>query len=451
MIILTWVDNVKEAIDFIEAHLFEPISVDAVGRAINYAPSSFSNIFTAIAGYSVGEYIRFRRLSWAADELATGDRTVTDVAFDCGYETVEAFSKAFKRLFGYPPSKVSELRSGYQRFSPLFIDFKFTGGFTMKRNLIPDLMRVDWSDVQRQNEYVNSVVSALNGVGEKLDYDYVCAVSGSAFRTSFSKSGWNHGNYHVSNTPMIVDHTFRMLGYEVSHHRRRDYESDSRQIMASIDRGFPAITIEGVITNADACVISGYDNDGSVLLGYNPFMDMGDDHKDGLDETGYFRKADWHGGFFEGWKAAIVVIEGKREKPNRAAILAETLDMISRLIREETLVGDQHNGLAAHRAFANALLTYTWTDNFDVYLNVMCNYKQYLDRKYAVKFFRDFGRDDLAARYEEIAALCAKLGQIIPQDFSATDMFADKENLRPYCDVLLQICELEEKVLPLLQ
>jgi len=52
----------------------------------------------------------------------------------------------------------------------------------------------------------------------------------------------------------------------------------------------------------------------------------------------------------------------------------------------------------------------------------MCNEKQYPDRQYAVKFFRDNNRDDLADRYEEIAALSAKLIQIIPQDFSASDL-----------------------------
>jgi len=81
---------------------------------------------------------------------------------------------------------------------------------------------------------------------------------------------------------------------------------------------------------------------------------------------------------------------------------------------------------------------------------VMCDYKQYLDRQYAAKFFRDNDRGDLADCYEKIAALCAKLGQIIPQDFSAGDMFSDKEKLRPYRDVLLQIADLEEAVLPLL-
>ncbi|MCL5105499.1 MAG: hypothetical protein M1133_15500 [Armatimonadetes bacterium] len=323
----------------------------------------------------------------------------------------------------------------------------------MRRNLIPDLLRVDWSDTQRQNEFVNSVVSALNALGEKIDYDYVCAVSGNAFRTSFSMPSvnrWNHGNYHVINTPIVIEHTFRMLGYKVSHHVRGDREADSRLIMDSIDRGVPVITLEGVISCADACVISGYDNDGAVLLGYSPFMYIEDDHKEAPDDTGYFRKSDWHNGFFAKANGRILIIEGPCEKPDTKAVFAETLKLISRLIREESLAPGQYNGLAAHKAFADALLTYTWDDNFEPYLNVMCNEKQYLDRQYAVKFFRDNDRGDLADRYEEIAALSAKLMQIIPQDFSASDMFSDKDKLKPFCDVLLQIRDLEEKALALL-
>ncbi len=313
-----------------------------------------------------------------------------------------------------------------------------------KRNVILGLQKVDWSDTARQNEFVSSVVSALNGVGENVDYDYVCAVSGSAFRTSFSADGWNHGNYHVINTPITIEHTFRMLGYKVSRRIQGDYETDSTLIMESIDRGFPVITLEGVVSHADACVISGYDDYGRVLLGYNPFMYIKDEQPEAPDDTGYFRKTDWHYG------GEILIIEDKGEKLDKTAVFAETLSLVARLVREESLVPGQHNGIAAHKAFAEALLTHKWDDNSWVYLNVMCNYKQYLDRQYAVKFFRDNDRGDLADIYEKIASLCAKLGQIIPQDFSAEDMFGDKDKLRPYCDVLLQICDLEEQTVQLI-
>lgn len=62
---MNWVDKVQEAIKYIEQNLLEEITVELVGRAINYAPSSFQNLFSAITGYSIGEYIRFRRLSCA--------------------------------------------------------------------------------------------------------------------------------------------------------------------------------------------------------------------------------------------------------------------------------------------------------------------------------------------------------------------------------------------------
>lgn len=445
---MIWVGKIQEAINFIECSLFDPINAEAVGKAINYAPSSLSNIFSAIVGYSVGEYIRFRRLSVAAEQLENGNISVTDMAFNCGFETVESFTKAFKRFFGFAPSQFakSKSKSKFIKFSPININFSLQGGFCMARNLIPGLQKVDWSDTQRQNEYVNSVVSALNGLGENTNYDYVCAVSGSAYRTSFSMEGWSFGNHHASYVPIIFNHTFKMLGYNVTQHVRSDFETDSKLIMDSIDKGVPVLTLEGVINNSDTCLISGYDNDGQVLLGYNPFMYIEDDHKEEADETGYFRKTDWHNGIFaDNNQGSILIIGDKCKKLSKEEIFAETLNLIKRLITEESIFPGQYNGLSAHKAFANALLTYDWDDNFSPYMCVMCSYKQYLDRKYAVKFFKDNNRNDLAAIYNNIVDICVKLGKIIPQDFSAGDMFCDKSKLKPYCDALLEISALEEK------
>jgi hypothetical protein len=244
-----------------------------------------------------------------------------------------------------------------------------------------------------------------------------------------------------------------MLGYKILllENKNFNFETHKKLIIDSIDRGMPVITVEGVINCSDACVISGYDNDGNVLLGYNPFMYIEDDHNEAPDDTGYFRKTDWHKGCFSrNYGSSVIIIKEKCEKPDSKEIFNETKKLVSRLIREEKSVPGQHNGLSAHRAFANALLTYEWTDNFEPYLNLMCNYKQYLDRQYAVKFFHDNNRNDLAAIYSEISELSVKLGQIIPQDFSAGDMFSDKANLKLYCDILLEICNLEHNALKLL-
>ena len=451
---MNWIEKIQDAIGYIEDHLLDELTIDSIAETINYAPSSFQNLFSAITGYSIGEYIRFRRLSSAIDDLADDTLSITDISFKYGYDTVEAFSKAFKRLFNCSPSKYLNVYLNQKKFSPLVIDFKLKGGFCMVKNYIPNLLMVDWLDTQRQNEFVNSVVSALNALGEKLDYDYVCAVSGSAFRTSFSMPSiceWNHSNYHVIHTPIIIEHTFKMLGYKVSHHIRGDYDFDRHLIMDSIDKGIPVITLEGVINCSDACIISGYDNDGDVLLGYNPFMNVNEDHDEAPDNTGYFRKSGWHDGLCaSGSQLRILIIEGRCEKPSKNQILAETTKLIKRLIHDENMAPGQYNGLSAHHAFSLALQTYEWDDNFEPYLNVMCNYKQYLDRQYAVKFFYDNERDDLAKLYEKITELSKELSQLIPQDFSAGELFSDKSRLKPYCDIILKISDLEEQVITLI-
>ena len=321
----------------------------------------------------------------------------------------------------------------------------------MIRNVIPGLRPVTWDDINRQNEFVNSVVSALNALGENLDYDYVCAVSGCAFRTSFSVKGFNHGNYHVIHTPDIIGHTFKMLGYGAVLHTGGGFETDRRLVIDSVDMGVPVVTVEGVVNCSDACVIAGYDESGRVLLGYNPFMYVKDDHDEPHDETGYFRKSGWHAdSAANGKDFRIIIIGEKHTKPNAKTIFNETMALVTRLIGEDSLYRGQHNGLSAHRAFAGALTDYAWDDNFEPYLNVMCNYKQYLDRRYAAKFFRENNRNDLAGAYGEITALVNKLAQIIPQDFSAADKFSDKAGLKPYCDVLNKICDLEEQALKMI-
>lgn len=324
----------------------------------------------------------------------------------------------------------------------------------MGRNVIPGLRPVTWENANRQNEFVQCVISALGALGEEVDYPILCAVSGCAFRTSFpmpSSQPWNHGNYHVVHTPPIIEQAFRMLGYRVTHQVHGDYEADRRRIVESIDKGVPVVTLEGVINCADACVIAGYDDGGDVLLGYSPFMDIPEDHSEPHDVTGYFRKSGRHGGFFGGGSLGrILTIDGRIAKPDDAAVLAETLRLAARLIGEPCLVAGRHNGIAAHRAFAHALRSAAWDDNFEPYLNVMCNFKQYLDRQYAAGYLRLAGRGDLANLYTRIAATVEEMGHMIPQDFSAAHLFSSKRTLEPYCRAIEQIADLEEQALPLM-
>ena len=61
-------------------------------------------MFHMLTGFTVGEYIRNRRLTMAAQELSQSDTKVIDIALKYGYETPESFSKAFRKLHGISPS-----------------------------------------------------------------------------------------------------------------------------------------------------------------------------------------------------------------------------------------------------------------------------------------------------------------------------------------------------------
>ncbi|HTQ14859.1 MAG TPA: helix-turn-helix domain-containing protein [Rhizomicrobium sp.] len=99
-------DFLAETLAHIEGHLFAPLTVARLAEAAGLSPWHFSRAFTARLGESVMGYVRGRRLEAAAFRLAAADPpALIDLAFDCGFESQEAFTRAFKRRFGTPPGQ----------------------------------------------------------------------------------------------------------------------------------------------------------------------------------------------------------------------------------------------------------------------------------------------------------------------------------------------------------
>ncbi|MDY5219143.1 MAG: AraC family transcriptional regulator [Eubacteriales bacterium] len=68
---MDWIEGIRRAIDYIEAHLEEEIDLAAVARCAACSSFYFQRIFTALCGMTMGEYIRARRLTLAGSELLT--------------------------------------------------------------------------------------------------------------------------------------------------------------------------------------------------------------------------------------------------------------------------------------------------------------------------------------------------------------------------------------------
>jgi AraC family transcriptional regulator len=99
-------DFLADTLAHIEGHLFAPLSVAQLAAVAGLSPWHFSRAFTARLGESVMGYVRGRRLDMAAFRLAAANPPVLiDLAFDCGFESQEAFTRAFRRRFGTPPGQ----------------------------------------------------------------------------------------------------------------------------------------------------------------------------------------------------------------------------------------------------------------------------------------------------------------------------------------------------------
>ena len=118
----------QSAIDFIESHLLDEIGYEDVAKHIHMSPYEFHRTFSFIAGITVNNYIRNRRLSLAGQALLHSDCKVIDLAMKYGFDSADGFSKAFSRFHGVSPSVAKERGSALAMYNPLHIRVSFEGG-----------------------------------------------------------------------------------------------------------------------------------------------------------------------------------------------------------------------------------------------------------------------------------------------------------------------------------
>lgn len=101
---MDWTARLMQAIDYLEEHLEDHADIERAAALANCSFFHFCRMFEVVLGSSPAEYVRRRRLSRAALDLAAGGDKVIDVALRYGWDSPESFTKAFKRCFGITPS-----------------------------------------------------------------------------------------------------------------------------------------------------------------------------------------------------------------------------------------------------------------------------------------------------------------------------------------------------------
>ena len=128
---MDWITGMQKAIDYIEEHITEKIDYDDVAKEAFSSSYHFQRVFSILCGFTLGDYIRQRRLSLAGAELSQGDCKVIDIALKYGYDSPDSFAKAFQKFHGITPSQARSDGKMLKSFSRLSIKISLEGGETM--------------------------------------------------------------------------------------------------------------------------------------------------------------------------------------------------------------------------------------------------------------------------------------------------------------------------------
>ena len=128
---MEWVNSLNRTITYMEDHLTEEIDYEALARLAHCSSYHYQRMFAYMAGVSLGEYIRRRRMSRAAEDLQAGEK-VLDTALRYGYQSPTAFNRAFQAVHGVPPSAVREPGVSVKSFPPLRFTVMIKGAEEME-------------------------------------------------------------------------------------------------------------------------------------------------------------------------------------------------------------------------------------------------------------------------------------------------------------------------------
>ncbi|WP_240633367.1 AraC family transcriptional regulator [Paenibacillus montanisoli] len=132
--------QIQTTIDYVEDHLAEELSLSRLAQVARLSDFHFHRVFLSMAGDTVMEYVRKRRLALAAKQIACSDERLLDIALNNGFQNHETFTRAFKRMFGMTPGdyrrqdikppSYAKLNVLQRKFNP------YLGGIRMEYRLV---------------------------------------------------------------------------------------------------------------------------------------------------------------------------------------------------------------------------------------------------------------------------------------------------------------------------
>ncbi|MBQ8350494.1 MAG: helix-turn-helix transcriptional regulator [Clostridia bacterium] len=107
---------IEQTLAYIKENLTAELSLDLLAKRASFSPIYFHKLFKASTGKTLREYIEEQRIKKAVDLLTATGKTLTQIAYECGFSSQSYFSYAFKRKMKMPPREYAkEVQLKYEK------------------------------------------------------------------------------------------------------------------------------------------------------------------------------------------------------------------------------------------------------------------------------------------------------------------------------------------------
>ncbi len=311
---------ILSVVTFIERRVRIGMDQQLLEKVTGFSYRHLREVFRERTKMTLARYALSRRVAHAAFDMAHTEKSLTDIAGEYGFDTYDTFSRAFRRETGVAPSlfRKANIQVGRKRLAagaygpaiwmdglkpPANSDSEVE---TMTKDMektadsciLYGVPKVEYT-YEECTPFPSCLKACLNYMGQQADYSSLMAVSGAAFRLRWNVDRWDGGNVdiqYVYDNPMeAFRRSFQAVGRKVRMLERK--ESSKEQFKAFIreelDRGRPVIAL-GIIGPPEACILTGYQDSGETLLGWNFFQGNPEfDQERETHECGYFITRTW--------------------------------------------------------------------------------------------------------------------------------------------------------------
>jgi AraC-like DNA-binding protein len=295
---MEWIKRMEKILDYIEEHLTELIDFDEIAKLACCSNYNFQRVFSFCMEIPLAEYIRNRRMSVAADELRTSDIRILDIAVKYGYDSQEAFSRAFMKFHGVTPKQTRNAHVKLSVCPKATLFYKENkkpmnnqaSSYILERKPTGELLRNKAPSPITLNFPV-SMWSYMEYIGQNVNtmqtYTLITTLCGDAYNAGLTLTG--------DNGILTAMETF---GYKCTIYSTRQSDKNYMQEVELRERVINEITVNKrpviAVNVVDCCfggVVIGYKDNGECLLnwGYSPF-DFSDNPQPVITEC-----RDWYG------------------------------------------------------------------------------------------------------------------------------------------------------------